>query len=66
MCTCAQVRGYMCAYGVVSVSDAYVWGVSVCVVRERRLIVKLHTAVCIDLQRKKVKCCKLGVLVNYN
>ena len=47
MCTCVHVWECMCAYGVVSVSDACVG--SVCVVRERRLIVKLHTAVCINL-----------------
>ena len=47
MYMCARVGVYMCAYGVVSVSDACVG--SVCVVRERRLIVKLHTAVCINL-----------------
>ena len=40
MCTCVHVWECMCAYGVVSVSDACVG--SVCVVRERRLIVKLH------------------------
>ena len=53
MCTCAQVRGYMCAYGVVSVSDAYVWGVSVCVVRERNLLLNFILLFALTCKEKR-------------